>query len=122
LARALHGDDVAAPHVEWLAIAAEDYAFERCYSAVVAAEAFHWLDWYTVMPRIAKSLVPGGHLILVDRTLAEPLLIRSPIELDTDGAILLRQDGRASWARFHGSRMADASSPWSSSAASCSSS
>src|SRR5215471_20962976 len=25
------------------------------------------------MPRIAESLVPGGHLILVDRILAEPL-------------------------------------------------
>src|SRR5213593_4308286 len=42
-------------------------------------------------------------------------MICSPIELDTDGAILLRQDGRASWASFHGSRMADASSRWSSS-------
>jgi hypothetical protein len=30
-----------APHVEWLAMAAEDYTFERRYSAVVAAEAFH---------------------------------------------------------------------------------
>jgi hypothetical protein len=49
------------------------------------------------------------------------LLICSPIELDTDGAILLRQDGRASWASFHGSRTADASSPWSSSAVSSSS-
>jgi len=73
LARGRHRDGAAAPHVEWLAIAAEDYAFERRYSAVVAAEAFHWLDWYTVMPRIAETLVPGGHLILVDRTLAEPL-------------------------------------------------
>jgi hypothetical protein len=41
-------------------------------------------------------------------------MICSPIELDTDGAILLRQDGRASWASFHGSRTVDASSPWSS--------
>jgi hypothetical protein len=39
-------------------------------------------------------------------------VICSPIALDTDGAILLRQDGRASWASFHGSRMADVSSPW----------
>src|SRR5262245_26615815 len=36
------------------------------------------------------------------------------------GLSLLRQDGRASWASFHGSRTADASSPWSSSAVSCS--
>jgi SAM-dependent methyltransferase len=73
LARALNRDGAVAPHVEWLAMAAEDYAFERRYSAVVAAEAFHWLDWYKVMPRISESLVPGGRLILVDRSLAEPL-------------------------------------------------
>jgi SAM-dependent methyltransferase len=60
-------------HVEWLVVSAEDYAFDRRYSAVVAAEAFHWLDWYRVLPRVAASLVPGGHLILVERTLAGPL-------------------------------------------------
>src|SRR5262249_18296040 len=49
-------------------------------------------------------------------------MIRSPNELDTDGASLLRQDGRTSWASFHGSRTADASSPWSSSAGSFSNS
>lgn len=73
LERALHRDGAVDAHVEWLAIAAEDYAFDRRYSAVVAAEAFHWLDWHGVLPRIAKSLVPSGHLILVERTLAESL-------------------------------------------------
>jgi len=73
LTRARHRNGAVAAHVEWRAIAAEDHAFEQRYSAVVAAEAFHWLDWYTVMPRIAESLVPGGYLILVDRILAEPL-------------------------------------------------
>ena len=47
--------------------------FDRQYSAVVAAEAFHWLDWLRVLPRIGASLVPGGHLILVERALAESL-------------------------------------------------
>jgi hypothetical protein len=37
------------------------------------AEAFHWLDWYKVMARTSESLVRGGRLILVDRSLAEPL-------------------------------------------------
>jgi SAM-dependent methyltransferase len=60
-------------HVEWCAVAAEDYAFDGRYSAVVAAEAFHWLDWYRVVPRIAAGLVPTGHLILVERRLAGPL-------------------------------------------------
>jgi len=73
LERALQRDGMAGAHVEWLAVAAEAYAFDRRYSAVVAAESFHWLDWYGVLPRIAGSLVPGGHLILIERTVAEPL-------------------------------------------------
>jgi SAM-dependent methyltransferase len=59
--------------VEWLAIAAEDYAFDERYAAVVAAEAFHWLDWGRVVRRIATSLLPAGKLVLVERALAEPL-------------------------------------------------
>ena len=50
------------PNVEWLAVAAEEFAFGRPLSAVVAAEAFHWLDWDRVMPRIAGSLAPDRHL------------------------------------------------------------
>jgi len=61
-----------AAQVEWLVMSAEDHAFDGRYSAVVAAEAFHWLDWYRVLPRIAASLAPEGHLILVERTLAGP--------------------------------------------------
>jgi len=64
-------DGAAGAHIEWLAIAAENYAFDRRYSAVVAAEAFHWLDWHSVLPHIAQSLIPGGQLILVERSLAE---------------------------------------------------
>ena len=66
---------------------------------------------------------PSSDLLQPDRLppRVDDLVICSPIELDTDGAILLRQDGRASWASFHGSRTADASSPWSSSAVSSSS-
>lgn len=59
-------------HVEWLPVAAEDHAFDGPYSAVVAAEAFHWLDWSRVVPRIAESLAPHGHLVLVERALAAP--------------------------------------------------
>ena len=73
LERARRREGAVHAHVEWLAIAAEDHAFDRRYSAVVAAEAFHWLDWHGVLPRIAESLVPGGHLILAERTLAGPL-------------------------------------------------
>jgi hypothetical protein len=57
---------------------------------------------------IVGALYALGPLIV---TVDLSRLICSPSELDTDGAILLRQDGRASWASFHGSRTADASSP-----------
>src|SRR5262245_2255681 len=61
-----------AAHMQWIAVAAEDYAFDGRYAAVVAAEAFHWLDWDQVLSRIARSLAPGGHLILVERTPGAP--------------------------------------------------
>lgn len=73
LERARGRDGVALAHVEWQAVTAEAYTFDRRYSAVVAAEAFHWLDWYRVLPRIAESLAGRGHLILVERTLARAL-------------------------------------------------
>jgi SAM-dependent methyltransferase len=57
-------------HLEWLAIAAEDYAFDNRYTAVVAAEAFHWVDWRRVVPRLAAGLIAAGHLLLVERKLA----------------------------------------------------
>ena len=64
---------VAEDRVEWLAVAAEDYSFDGRYTAVVAAEAFHWLDWRRVLPRIASSLIDSGHLILVERALGARL-------------------------------------------------
>ena len=70
---ALRRAGLAGTHIEWLGITAEAYAFDRRYSAIVAAEAFHWLDWYRVVPRIGESLVPGGQLILVERTMGEAL-------------------------------------------------
>ncbi len=48
-------DAAAGAHVEWLTVTAEDYAFDRRYSAVIAAEAFHWLDWYRVLPRMPRA-------------------------------------------------------------------
>jgi SAM-dependent methyltransferase len=71
--RALRRAAAMPAQVEWLGIAAEDYAFDRRYTAVVAAEAFHWLDWRTVVPRIAASLNPSGYMFLVERALAESL-------------------------------------------------
>jgi len=47
---------------------------------------------------LTSSLAPPGG----STEATKERLICSPIELATDGAILLRQDGRASWASFHG--------------------
>src|SRR5262249_23922925 len=71
LAQALHRGGTVDDHIEWLAMSAEDYVFDlQYYSAVVAAEAFHWFDRDRVVPRIAASLVPEAHRILVERRLA----------------------------------------------------
>ena len=79
LARGRRRPDASAPHVEWISIAAEEYAFDGRYSAVVAAEAFHWLDWHRVMPRIATALAPGGYLILAERTPASAVPWERPL-------------------------------------------
>jgi len=47
---------------------------------------------------LTSSLAPPGG----STEATKERLICSQIELATDGAILLRQDGRASWASFHG--------------------
>src|SRR5438270_11783633 len=47
---------------------------------------------------LTSSLAPPGG----STEATKERLICSPIELASDGAILLRQDGRASWASFHG--------------------
>ena len=59
--------------------------------------------------RVDGTALGGGpcrvqHRLLHLRALR---VICSPIALDTDGAILRRRDGRASWASFQGSRMID---------------
>jgi SAM-dependent methyltransferase len=85
LERGLRRTHALDSRVQWLGIAAEDYAFDGRYSGVVAAEAFHWLDWHAVLPRIAASLAARGQLILVERRLAEPL------PWDPDLRALIRQ-------------------------------
>ena len=55
--------------VEWLPRTAEAHAFEPC-SAVVAAEALHWMDWDALLPCLGRSLAPGGFLVLAERAAA----------------------------------------------------
>jgi len=89
LDRGRHRGGALGARVEWLAVPAEDHAFDRQYSAVVAAEAFHWLDWHRVLPRIAASLTAGGQLILAERSVAgtlpwDPDLLRLIQEYSTN--------------------------------------
>src|SRR5262249_42030985 len=73
LDRGRHRGGALGAHVEWLAVPAENHAFDQQYSAVVAAEAFHWLDWHHVLPRIAASLTAGGQLVLAERSVTGTL-------------------------------------------------
>jgi len=51
--------------LRWTLSSAEAFTFDGPYSLVVAAESLHWMDWSSVLPRIARSLEPAAHLALV---------------------------------------------------------
>ena len=53
------------PHIHWIVSSAEDFSFPQTYALVVAAESLHWMDWYTVLPRIHQSLSSQGRLVIV---------------------------------------------------------
>jgi ubiquinone/menaquinone biosynthesis C-methylase UbiE len=64
VARGRKGAD--APNISWLHASAEAVQFGALYSLVVAGESLHWMDWELVLPKIARALVPGGFLVIVD--------------------------------------------------------
>ena len=53
------------PNIHWIASTAEDLNYPTQYALVVAAESLHWMDWYTVLPRIHDSLTPRGELAII---------------------------------------------------------
>jgi SAM-dependent methyltransferase len=53
------------PRIEWKVGAVESYPFDRPYSAVLAAQSFHWFDWYRLVPRLL-NVIPSRRLIVVD--------------------------------------------------------
>jgi SAM-dependent methyltransferase len=53
------------PHLHWMVSSAEDFSYPQTYALVVAAESLHWMDWYTVLPRIHRSLTGQGRLAIV---------------------------------------------------------
>jgi len=54
------------PSIRWIHAPAERFEFRGPYSLVLAAESLHWMDWGTVLARIAAALEPRGFLVLAD--------------------------------------------------------
>ncbi|MEM7244735.1 MAG: class I SAM-dependent methyltransferase [Acidobacteriota bacterium] len=62
---------VAAPaSVTWEGVSSEDFRPDGSYSAAVAAESLHWMDWEVVLPMLAGCLREGGPLAVIGRGLA----------------------------------------------------
>ena len=52
-------------HIHWTVSSAEDFSYPQAYGLAIAAESLHWMDWYTVLPRIHQSLTHQGRLAIV---------------------------------------------------------
>ena len=53
------------PNIRWVCQRAEDFLYETRYSLIVAGASIHWMDWYTVLPHMARSLLDRGYLAIV---------------------------------------------------------
>ena len=54
------------PNIRWVSESAEEFPYENGrYGLVVAGASIHWMDWHTVLPRMASSLCAGGFLAIV---------------------------------------------------------
>jgi len=53
------------PSMQWVCDHAEAFPFEGPHSLVIAAESLHWMEWGVVLPKIARSLMPGAWLAIV---------------------------------------------------------
>ena len=64
LGRTREGGD--RPNVRWVRQSAEEFPYEEGrYGLIVAGASIHWMDWHTVLPRMAASLSVGGYLAIV---------------------------------------------------------
>ena len=68
--RSLPGGD--APNLRWLIGRAEDAPLDGPdtaggYALVTAGESLHWMDWETVLPRLAAVVAEGAVLAIVNR-------------------------------------------------------
>ncbi len=53
------------PNIRWVCQSAEEFAYDSSYSLIVAGASLHWMDWYTVIPRMAGALSRRGYLAIV---------------------------------------------------------
>jgi SAM-dependent methyltransferase len=51
--------------LRWVEARAEEFRPDTCYSLIVAAESFHWMEWREVLSWISEALLPGAFLCLV---------------------------------------------------------
>ncbi len=58
-----HGDH---PLIHWAVGATETISLTPPYALITAGESLHWMDWHIVLPRFARLLAPGGHLVILD--------------------------------------------------------
>jgi SAM-dependent methyltransferase len=59
------------PRIRWIRAPSEQAEFYGPYSLALAAESLHWMEWSTVLPKVAAALAPGAFLVLAERGASE---------------------------------------------------
>ena len=54
-----------APSLTWIVGAVETAPLNPPYSLITAGDSLHWMDWATVMSRLATTLTPDGSLAIL---------------------------------------------------------
>lgn len=53
------------PRITWIVGRAETVALTPPYALVTAGDSLHWMDWNSVLPRLAGALSPAGSLAVL---------------------------------------------------------
>jgi SAM-dependent methyltransferase len=54
------------PNIRWIVSPAETAPLRPPYAMVTAGASLHWMDWDALLPSLARSLNPGGYLVIMD--------------------------------------------------------
>lgn len=52
-------------NIRWIRHTAEDFKYDEQYGLIVAGVSLHWMDWYAVLPRMARSMSEDAFLAIV---------------------------------------------------------